>query len=253
MHHDERIDVLVSLQKQRSQFALLVERLVQKIARLILRLHDLGKIFVDDEHLLDKPFGDNILFGHFDEFRLSVRQRRRRATDYLVRLEQLHDLIGFRCKVLMAFVDNDLKRQSVVKRFFYPFEKVGALAVLQSVITLFGQLLPIDKASVVFGKAACHHVSKEFCLRVVDIFVHLRLALLFKIALARREPHKHRLCVPLHILVYEVCENDCLTAARRAFEDNVAARLFHAFQKRLDYLQLKLHKVDIHFQPSNSR
>ena len=220
---------------------------------IALRLHDLGKIFVDDEHLLDKPFGDNILFGHFDEFRLSVRQRRRRATNNLVRLEQLHSFVGFVGEVLMAFVDDDLERQSVAEGLVYPFEKVGALAFFQCVVALLDQLLPIDKTNVVFGKAARHDVGEQFCLRVVDIFVHLRLALLFKIALAGSEPHEHRLCVPLHILVYEVCENDRLAAARRAFEDDIAARLFHALQKRLDCLQLKLHKVDVHLQPSNSR
>ena len=88
---------------------------------------------------------------------------------------------------------------------------------------------------------------------MVDIGIHLRFALLFKVALAGSEPHKHRPRVPLHMLVHKVGENDRFAAAGRAFENNIALRLFHALQKRLYCLQLKLHKVDVHFQPSNSR
>ena len=130
----------------------------------------------------------------------------------------------------MALVNDDLEGQPGIKSFFDPFVKVGAFAVAKSNIGIpcSIEFLPVDKTGIVFGKTARHNIGKQFCLCIVDIFIHLCLALFFQVSLSRSEPNKYSFCMPLHVFIHKMGEDDRFSAARGAFEDNIAARRFHS-------------------------
>ena len=116
----------------------------------------------------------------------------------------------------MALVNDYLELQAFPVGFFNPFKKVRALAVLEGVVSFFGELFPVDKAAVVFRKSRSHHIAQKFCGGIVNVQIHLALALFLKVSLAGREPDKNRARVPLHIFVHKMGEHYRLSAAGRA-------------------------------------
>ena len=97
-------------------------------------------------------------------------------------------------------------------------------------IALLGQLFPVNKTTIIFLKTRCHNIREQFCLRSMDVFVHFRLALFFKISLAGRKPNKDGFRERLYVLVHKVGKNNGFATASRAFEDNITCRLVHSLK-----------------------
>ena len=93
--------------------------------------------------------------------------------------------------VLMAFVHDNGKTQIGVKRLLNVFVEIGSLSLFKSVVSLFGQLFPVDKTNVSGFKPGQHNVRQKFRLSVVNIAIHLFPALLFQIAFSRRQPNEN--------------------------------------------------------------
>jgi len=180
------------------------------------------KILVDDEQLLYQSRSNDVGLVHLNELNGIFVEILWccRGADYLVGLEILQNLVGLHAVVLVAFIDDDFELQTVVARRLDVLQKVFALALLQGVVALLGQFFPVDEAAVVFAESASHHVSEQLGLRIVNVLVHLGLALFLEVALARREPDENGFCDAFAILVHEVREHDGLAAARWAFQDD---------------------------------
>ena len=84
--------------------------------------------------------------------------------------------------------------QPVKERIFVElvhFLSVFQLSLFKSVVSLFGQLFPVDKTNVSGFKPGQHDVRQKFRLSVVNIAIHLFPALLFQIAFSRRQPNEN--------------------------------------------------------------
>ena len=94
---------------------MLLECLFKQKRRLIFRFNTLWKILIDNKHFLDKSRRNNLFFGNFDNFRLCYAFRCSRATDNLVRVKILYDFIGFYRVVLVAFVHDNHKADTIIE------------------------------------------------------------------------------------------------------------------------------------------
>ena len=125
------------------------------------------------------------------------------------------------------------------------------LAVLQCVVALLCQLLPVDKAGVVLPKTRGHHIRQQLGVAEGNVLVHLGLALLLQVALAGGQPDKDLAKAALAVLVHEVGQDDSLAAAGTAFQNDLLLRAGHGLHQISNGFQLKIRKP--HGQPSNSR
>ena len=151
---------------------------------MIFHLDVLGKILVDDQHLFDEFFRNHVRFWDVDQVGLGVVFRRGRTADDLFRGEILEDVRRFHRVVLMTLVHDDDERKPAVFGVSDMLQKIGALAVLQGIVALLRQLLPVDETCVVFLKAGGHHIRQQLGVAEGDVLVHLGLALLLQVALA---------------------------------------------------------------------
>ena len=88
--------------------------------RLIFRFNYLWEVLVDYKQFFNKTFRNNVFFANFDKFcRFSYNGRSRTAYNF-IRFEKLNNRIRFFGKVLVAFVYDNLKRNTIIKSLVYP-------------------------------------------------------------------------------------------------------------------------------------
>ena len=118
------------------------------------------EVLVDDQHLFDKLFRNHVRFGNVDQKGLGIVPRRGGTADDLLRCEILENVRRFHRVVLVALVHNNDEGQPAVFGVANVFQEIGALTLLQGVIALLRQLLPVDETSVVLLKTGGHHVRQ---------------------------------------------------------------------------------------------
>ena len=181
----------------------------------------LREIFVDDQHLFNQFLRNHIRFGNVNQVGLGVVFRRSGTADNLLRREIMEDVCRFHRIILVALVYDDDEGQPAVFGVSDMLQKIGALAVLQGVVALLRQLLPVDETSVVFLKAGGHHICQQFGVAERNVLVHLGLALLLQVALAGGQPDKDLAKATLAVLVHKVGQDDGLAAAGAAFQNDL--------------------------------
>jgi hypothetical protein len=70
---------------------------------------------------------------------------------------------------LLACINDYNEIQSIILSFFDMFKEVCAFTVFKRIVAFFGELFPVYKTTIIFLKAACHYIGKEFCAATVNV------------------------------------------------------------------------------------